>query len=299
MDPNSGYYFDPGTKEWNFWSPLYNTYIPCEGGNIEWKKSLQILEKEEEFLRMSRSKSPTTMVKIFEQFKDYTSGDENGDHSYSSFTRHQEDKRKAFEKSLAKDPIRLEPISHVLEKAPQKPAEPWMCIKCDTENGYTRKNCFKCGSKKETAEEFEARGAHLIGIEPNDTLIIRDFPKDIEEAVFRKWIIDFAGSITKRFHVADSKKYYLIQSISIEKATQFLTEFNKVSTQTNITVKVNFSKTPLHELVPEKLATPSAQIPAPVVPAPTFASVGTFASTSTFASTVVSAPSFAPVGTFA
>jgi hypothetical protein len=74
MDPNSGYYFDPGTKEWNFWSPLYNTYIPCEGGNIEWKKSLQILEKEEEFLRMSRSKSPTTMVKIFEQFQDYTVG---------------------------------------------------------------------------------------------------------------------------------------------------------------------------------------------------------------------------------
>lgn len=77
------------------------------------------------------------------------------------------------------------------------------------------------GSSKSSENSFSA-------------LLVRDFPKDVDEEVFRKWITEFAGPIIKRFHIAASKKYYLIHAISVEKARAFLDEFNKAAMQTNL-----------------------------------------------------------------
>lgn len=43
-DKSSGYFFDSNTSEWLFWSSTYSTYIPCDGGNVEAKKELQLRE---------------------------------------------------------------------------------------------------------------------------------------------------------------------------------------------------------------------------------------------------------------
>lgn len=45
FDSKTEYYYNSTSNQWMFWSNKYSTYIPCEGGDLELKKSLQEQEK--------------------------------------------------------------------------------------------------------------------------------------------------------------------------------------------------------------------------------------------------------------
>ncbi|ULU12682.1 hypothetical protein L3Y34_015733 [Caenorhabditis briggsae] len=99
----------------------------------------------------------------------------------------------------------------------------WICAHCSMNNFVKRQTCFKCEISKEQSMELEKLGAHMVGMAPCDTLLIRGLPDGITNSL----IFDSLGALVclssiSMIKLSDSKRFAYLQMKSTEEAKMLL-----------------------------------------------------------------------------
>lgn len=99
----------------------------------------------------------------------------------------------------------------------------WICAHCSMNNFVKRQTCFKCEISKEQSMELEKLGAHMVGMTPCDTLLIRGLPDGITNSL----IFDSLGSLVclssiSMIKLSDSKRFAYLQMKSADEAKMLL-----------------------------------------------------------------------------
>lgn len=99
----------------------------------------------------------------------------------------------------------------------------WICAHCSMNNFVKRQTCFKCEISKEQSMELEKLGAHMVGLTPCDTLLIRGLPDGITNSI----IFDSLGTLVclssiSMIKLSDSKRFAYLQMKSADEAKMLL-----------------------------------------------------------------------------
>uniref|UniRef100_A0A914CYH1 RanBP2-type domain-containing protein n=1 Tax=Acrobeloides nanus TaxID=290746 RepID=A0A914CYH1_9BILA len=122
----------------------------------------------------------------------------------------------------------------------------WICIKCTTANNKARLSCFKCGITKEFSDDLEAKGYGLAGSSPCQTLLVQGIPEDIERRDISLFLDQYRAPMAECIHLADSKRFCLIEMKNFEDAVYTMELFDRVAPYINgQVVNISYSKVPL------------------------------------------------------
>ncbi|EGT39937.1 hypothetical protein CAEBREN_30083, partial [Caenorhabditis brenneri] len=99
----------------------------------------------------------------------------------------------------------------------------WICAHCSMNNFMKRQSCFKCEISKEQSMELEKLGAHMVGMSPCDTLLIRGLPEGITNSL----IFDSLGALVclssiSMIKLSESKRFAYLQMKSADEAKMLL-----------------------------------------------------------------------------
>lgn len=99
----------------------------------------------------------------------------------------------------------------------------WICAHCSMNNFVKRQSCFKCEISKDQSMELEKLGAHMVGMTPCDTLLIRGLPDGISNSL----IFDSLGALVclssiSMIKLSESKRFAYLQMKSADEAKMLL-----------------------------------------------------------------------------
>ncbi|CCD67603.1 RNA-binding protein 5 [Caenorhabditis elegans] len=99
----------------------------------------------------------------------------------------------------------------------------WICAHCSMNNFVKRQTCFKCEISKDQSMELEKLGAHMVGMTPCDTLLIRGLPDGINNSL----IFDSLGALVclssiSMIKLSESKRFAYLQMKSADEAKMLL-----------------------------------------------------------------------------
>ncbi|EFP12616.1 hypothetical protein CRE_29659 [Caenorhabditis remanei] len=102
-------------------------------------------------------------------------------------------------------------------------SDDWICAHCSMNNFVKRHTCFKCEISREQSMELERVGAHMVGIIPCDTLLMRGLP----DGITNNLIFDSLGALVclssiSMIKLSDSKRFAYIQMKSTDEAKMLL-----------------------------------------------------------------------------
>ena len=89
-----------------------------------------------------------------------------------------------------------------------------------------------------------------MGVNPCDTLLIRELPLSATQDSIRESLSKYTGLTIQRIHISTSKSYALVQMKSMEDASYLLGTFNKVMPFVdNCAVIITFSRQSLNQIL--------------------------------------------------
>ncbi|CAI2317752.1 unnamed protein product [Caenorhabditis sp. 36 PRJEB53466] len=99
----------------------------------------------------------------------------------------------------------------------------WICAHCSMNNFVKRSTCFKCEISKDQSMELERLGAHMVGMTPCDTLLIRGLPDGItNSAIFDGLSTLVCLSSISMIKLSESKRFAYLQMKSADEALMLL-----------------------------------------------------------------------------
>uniref|UniRef100_A0A1I7UXR7 RanBP2-type domain-containing protein n=2 Tax=Caenorhabditis tropicalis TaxID=1561998 RepID=A0A1I7UXR7_9PELO len=99
----------------------------------------------------------------------------------------------------------------------------WICAHCSMNNFVKRQTCFKCEISKEQSMELEKLGAHMVGMTPCDTLLIRGLPDGISNSlIFDSLQALVCLSSISMIKLSESKRFAYLQMKSADEAKMLL-----------------------------------------------------------------------------